>query len=170
MPEAPAIEKPGVGAPSVEKPAAPAAAPAAPKTVPFEFKLEADDKFTLDQMLRTSWVEAGIRFNDKLVASYRTMSVDAIQAIEGAVDLARQKDKTAKFIWNEMTIAQLYFAVQTLNGKPLPAPGVFTDEKDERRKFIRNLPGALFDLLVKGLNEFDAHCKRLVGGDNVKNF
>ena len=162
---------PGAGAATATKPvAAPAPAGVEQKAPTFEFKFEPGEKFTLDQMLLTNYVEAVIRFTQQLSATFRTTSANAIQAIEGAVDIAKQKDKTAKFVWNEMTIAQLYFAVFAINGKPLPPMGDFTNEKDDKRIYIRSLPGPLFDILVKGLNDFDKHCKQLVGGVSVKLF
>ena len=136
----------------------------------FAFKFEPGPAFSLDYLLVHNEVQGTIRFTDKLSATYRTMSVEAIQAIEGATDLAKNRDRTAKFVMNEMTIAQLYHALVAVNSQSLPKGTSYGDEKDPRRSYIRSLPGTLFDYLVKGLSEFDAHCRELVGGNSLGNF
>lgn len=162
-----AAESPVKGDPSVESAEE---KPAKKDKYPFKYTLEAGDKFSLDRMLTHGGVEATIRFNEKVSAAFRSMDVAEIQRTEALVDLTQSKEKTAKYIMNGMTISQLYFSLVSVNEKPLPPIASDGEKEDKRREFIQKLPGQLFDLLVRGLNEFDEHCKELVSGETLQNF
>lgn len=160
------------GAPVKENPSAESSEekPAKKDKYPFKYTLEAGDNFSVDRMLTHGGVEATIRFNEKVSAAFRSMDVSEIQRTEALVDLTQSKEKTAKYIMNEMTISQLYLSLVSVNGKPLPPIASDGAKVDKRREFIQKLPGQMFDLLVRGLTEFDEHCKQLVGGDSLQNF
>lgn len=159
------------------------AAPAAPKPPgppakkdSFKFDLIANGKFSIDTVLTTGTLEATLKFNPELQATYRTMSASEIQACEEIVDDAMRKERSAKFVMNELTICQLYYSLVSLNGKAIPAAGkkpyTVRDpvEPNPRREWIRNLAGPLFDLVTLGLNEFDKRAKTVVTKESVANF
>jgi len=144
----------------------------APQEPPFKFELVKGDTFTLDHLLVNGSLTATIKISSQLTVTFKTLSVEQLQLVEKAVDLSKQRDLTAKYVMNEMTIAQIYHSLQALNGKAIPnVPEKLTDpDTDPRRGFIRKLPGVLFDQIVQGLNEFERHAKALVSGESLKNF
>jgi len=145
---------------------------ATPKEPPFKFEIIKGETFTLDHLLVNGSLTATIKISDQLTVTFKTMSVEQLQLVEKAVDLSKQRDLTAKYVMNEMTISQIYHSLQALNGKAIPhVPEKLTDpDQDPRRGFIRKLPGVLFDQIVQGLNEFERHAKGLVSGESLKNF
>jgi hypothetical protein len=161
-------------APPLKAAAAPVARPESPAKdakpeTKYKFELTEGAKFSLDNLLVQGSLEATLKLQDRVTATYRTLSVEEIQKVENAVPVGDQRDKSMKFVMNEMTIGQLYHSLIAMNGKALPAPGDGT-EKDTKKHIVRNLPGVLFDLLVQGYNEFDRRSKELVTGENLRNF
>ena len=154
----------------------PAEAPDKKKSEPFVFKFESNGKFSIDYLLLEGRIESTIIFSKEIRATYRTMSAEEIQACEEIVDADMRQERTLKFLKNEMTIAQLYYSLVALNNKDCPpANGKYKSKKDvdasdPKREFVRNLAGPLFDMVVKGLDEFDRHAKSLITKDAVANF
>ena len=168
-PAAPAAAPPKVASPPATKPAAATPPAGEQKEVKTKFELAESSKFTIDQMLVQGSVEATLKLQDKVTATFRTLSVEEIQKIEDVLPMSQMREKSLKFLQNEMTISQLYYSLIALNGKPLPPAGDGGTE-DKRKGILRNLPGVLFDLLVLGFNEFDQRAKALVSGENLRNF
>jgi hypothetical protein len=136
---------------------------------PNKFAIAEASKFTIDNMLVQGSVEVTLKLQEKVTATYRTLSVEDIQKVENVMPLTEMREKSLKFLQNEMTIAQLYYSLIALNGKPLPPAGDGGKE-DKRMAILRNLPGVLFDILVQGFSEFDRRAQALVSGENLKNF
>jgi hypothetical protein len=153
-----------------------AAAPAAPAAPPikkreYRFKFVTDTRFSIDNLLVQGTLEATVQFNDKLSASYKTMSIDGAQSTEKVID-PRDQSKTMKFGMNELTIMQVYQTLVAINGKAIPpAMGALVPgETNPRMQIIRGLPTIFFDQIVEGLNEFDGHCKELIADGAIRNF
>lgn len=157
-------------APAAAAPAAPAAPPI--KKREYRFKFVTDTRFSIDNLLVQGALEATVQFNDKLSATYKTMSIDGAQKTERVID-PRDQSKSLKFGMNELTIMQVYQTLVAINGKAIPpvqgamVPG---DMTDPRMQIIRGLPTIFFDQIVEGLNEFDGHCKELIADGAVRNF
>ena len=140
---------------------------------PYKFKFHPDD-FSIDIMLTHGFVRGTILFNDKFKATYRSLCLDDCQQCERVIDPERDKGKSLKFLNNELTIKQVYFALESINGQTLPPPPPKTEkgeeQEDARDRKIRALPGQMFDLLVQGLNDFEARCNVLVSKGAIENF
>ena len=167
-----AAAPPPLGA--AKKPPAPApAADPAPEgkkdAVKNQFSIADASKFSIDQMLVQGSVSATLKLQDKITATFRTLSVDEIQKVEDVMPLTDMRQKTLKFLQNEMTIMQLYYSLTALNGKDLPAAGDGGKE-DPRMSLLRQLPGVLFDILIRGFNEFDRRAQELVSGEALRTF
>jgi hypothetical protein len=156
----------------------PTAAPAKPADPKEEWKFKAKNpslKFTVDHLLTENCVELTLILSPQISATFRTMGVDQVQDVERAVNV-QDKERSYKYTMNELSITQIYHSLVDVNGKLLPpySPKKGTPEydptKDPRMMMVRNYPVALFDLLLKGLNEFDARARALVGGDSLANF
>jgi len=149
---------------------------AAEKESDWKYALKDGAKFSIDHLLVQGSLEATLQLQERMTATYRTLSVEEIQKVESVLPLGEMRDKSMQFLTNEMTITQLYFSLIAMNGKALPAvpspeelekmPG----KKDPRREILRNMPGVMFDILTAGFNEFDQRAKALVKGDAVANF
>lgn len=146
----------------------PAPAPSKPKRE-YRFKFVPDAKFSVDNLLVSGSLEATIAFNDKLTATYRTMSIEGAQRVERVVD-PRDQTRSLKFGMNELTIAQVYQTLVAINGKAIPPTAPEGSGADPRMVLIRSLPTVFFDQIVEGLNEFDARCKELISEGAVKSF
>ena len=164
--------KPAAPPPSGAKPPPAPAADAkedpkkdAPKN---QFSIADASKFSIDQMLAQGSVSATLKLQDKITATFRTLSVDEIQKVEAVMPLNEMREKTLKYMQNEMTILQLYYSMTALNGKDLPA--AVEGEDDKRMNLLRQLPGVLFDILVRGYSEFDRRAQELVSGEALRTF
>jgi hypothetical protein len=135
----------------------------------YRFKFVPGERFSLDHLLVSGSLEATLQFNDKLSATYRTMSIDGAQKVEQVID-PREQGKSLKFGMNELTIMQVYHTLVAINGKAIPPVSPDGAKPDPRMTLIRSLPTVFFDQIVEGLNEFDARCKELISEGAVKNF
>jgi hypothetical protein len=164
-------------APTASATAPTAPPPEAPKVEakPYRFKFKGGEGFSLDALLIKGFLQADVQLSDQMVVSYRTLSVDQLQQIESVIDV-QNVAVTGKYQANELTIAQIYHSVQALNNKDIPrVPPTFgtrdyKPETDQRRTWIRNLPGVLFDLITSALTEFERHAKELISPESVRNF
>lgn len=162
---------------------APAPAPVAPVAAapkvdakPYQYDfVPTQGSWGVDGFLRNQYLEGTIKFSAELIATYRTLTVDETQAVESAPDITNPK-VSIKFAANEMSIAQIYHSLQSVNGTPMPpVPAEFGTkdykaEADPRRKWVRKLPGVMFDLLLRGLTEFERRAKEAISPEAVKNF
>jgi len=151
----------------------PPEAGAKPADKPYRYGFKQNGRFSVDNLLVEGSLQGVVEFNPQLQATFRTIPTESIQATEAIVDDDMRRQRSAKYVLNELTIAQLYYGLVAINGKDIPAGKPKYDPKDEsdpRHLFIRKLPGAMFDLLVEGLNEFEDRCKRLLRGEALRNF
>lgn len=164
-------------APVTAAPETAAAPPSAPKKdpVPYKFKFTPGPSFSIDGFLINQYMEGTVHLNEQMTVTFRTLSVEQTQHVERSVDVQNQS-LTIKYIANEMTIAQIYHALQAMQGKSIPAIPAdygtkdYKPEADFRRKWIRGLPGVIFDLITVALGEFERHAKEIVSPENIRNF
>ena len=156
------------GPPSVEK---------KPEAKPFRFGWKPGAKFSIDGFLVEGCLDGTVLINDKLQVGFRSLSVEELQLVEACVDMTQSSRFSGKYLTNELTIAQIYWSMESLNGKPLPKRIDVGDwgkknllEADLRSKFVRGLPGVFFDMVTAALNEFDRRCKELISPEAVKSF
>ena len=121
-----------------------------------------DRHMGIDSLFENGYLEGTMQLTKSLQATYRTITADESQDVEGRVNV--DAGKTIRYTFNQISIGHLEYGLVAIGSNRLP------EDIGERREAIGSMPAMVLNILINGYEKFSVICEELLGEDSIEDF